>query len=47
MIKGFMVNKFRGDPTLFDDGYKQIEDFTGWQELWRLAVFQECLETSR
>jgi adenosylcobyric acid synthase len=30
MITGFAVNKFRGDPTLFDDGIKAIESRTGW-----------------
>jgi len=29
-IKGFIINKFRGDVTLFDDGYRMIEDHTGW-----------------
>ena len=42
MIKGFMVNKFRGDPTLFDDGYKQIEDFTGWQGFGVLPYFRNA-----
>ncbi|MGX9354518.1 cobyric acid synthase [Roseobacteraceae bacterium S113] len=31
LIKGFLINKFRGDPSLFDDGYKMIEDMTGWR----------------
>ncbi len=30
MIAGFIVNKFRGDVTLFDDGYRLIADRTGW-----------------
>ncbi len=30
MIKGFLVNKFRGDPRLFDDGYTFIKTRTGW-----------------
>jgi adenosylcobyric acid synthase len=33
LIKGFLVNKFRGDPTLFDDGITEIETRTGWQNL--------------
>jgi adenosylcobyric acid synthase len=31
MIRGFIVNKFRGDPTLFTDGYRAIEERTGWR----------------
>ncbi|HHY01897.1 MAG TPA: cobyric acid synthase, partial [Paracoccus sp.] len=31
MISGFLVNKFRGDPQLFDDGYRLIELRTGWR----------------
>lgn len=30
MIGGFVVNKFRGDPRLFDDGVSEIETRTGW-----------------
>ena len=33
MIHGFLVNKFRGDPTLFDDGLAAIADRTGWPSL--------------
>jgi adenosylcobyric acid synthase len=31
MIRGFIINKFRGDPTLFADGYHAIERLSGWQ----------------
>jgi adenosylcobyric acid synthase len=31
MIHGFLVNKFRGDPALFDDGYRAIEARSGWR----------------
>lgn len=31
MIRGFLINKFRGDPTLFEDGYRHIEQLTGWR----------------
>ncbi|MEM1086459.1 MAG: cobyric acid synthase [Pseudomonadota bacterium] len=30
MIGGFLVNKFRGDIRLFDNGVTEIEDRTGW-----------------
>ena len=30
MIAGFLINKFRGDVTLFDDGLAAITRFTGW-----------------
>ncbi len=31
MIRGFVVNKFRGDPRLFDDGYEFVKARTGWR----------------
>ena len=31
MIRGFLINKFRGDPALFADGYRQIEALSGWR----------------
>ncbi len=30
MIRGFIINKFRGDPRLFDAGVAEIEHRTGW-----------------
>ncbi len=30
MIVGYVINKFRGDVSLFDDGLKSIKNFTGW-----------------
>ena len=30
LIQGFVINKFRGDPRLFDDGVTAIEEHTGW-----------------
>ena len=33
MIRGFLINKFRGDPALFEDGYRQIEQLSGWRGL--------------
>ena len=33
MIRGFLVNKFRGDPALFADGLGVIAQHTGWRSL--------------
>ncbi|MGY4320443.1 cobyric acid synthase CobQ [Bradyrhizobium sp. JR3.5] len=39
MIQGFVINKFRGDPTLFDDGYRLIEARTAWRGFGVLPWF--------
>ena len=44
MIQGFLVNKFRGDPGLFANGMKSIEDLTGWPGLGLLPF---CPEAAR
>jgi adenosylcobyric acid synthase len=31
MIKGFLINRFRGDVPLFRDGYRAVETLTGWR----------------
>jgi len=31
LVKGFLINKFRGDPRLFDEGYRLIGARTGWR----------------
>ena len=33
MIRGFLINKVRGDPALFEDGYREIERRSGWRGL--------------
>ena len=33
MIHGFIINKFRGDESLFDEGLKIIETHTGWRSV--------------
>ncbi|WEZ83208.1 cobyric acid synthase [Rhizobium sp. 32-5/1] len=30
MITGYLINKFRGDVSLFDDGIAAVSRFTGW-----------------
>src|SRR5690606_36448827 len=39
LIRGFLVNKFRGDPRLFEDGYREIERRTGWRGFGVLPWF--------
>lgn len=33
MIRGFLINKFRGDPSLFAEGRAEIVRRTGWRDL--------------
>jgi adenosylcobyric acid synthase len=42
MIRGFLVNKFRGDVRLFDDGYRMIEGATGWRGFGVLPWFADA-----
>ena len=44
MIRGFVINKFRGDPTLFDAGYRLIETQTGWRGFGVLPYFARANE---
>lgn len=44
MIRGFVINKFRGDPTLFDDGYRTIEVMTSWRGYGVLPYFTRAIE---
>jgi adenosylcobyric acid synthase len=53
-VVGFMINKFRGDPSLFDGGYEMISDHTGWRgfgvvpwfkDAWRLPA-EDALDIS-
>jgi adenosylcobyric acid synthase len=39
LICGFLVNKFRGDATLFDEGMRIIERHTGWPGLGLIPFF--------
>jgi adenosylcobyric acid synthase len=44
MISGFIINKFRGDPTLFDDGYALIAQRTSWRGFGVLPYFARARE---
>ena len=50
MIAGFLINKFRGDVTLFDDGLRSVTEFTGWPSFgvvpWLKAVARLPAEDS-
>ncbi len=41
-VAGFLINKFRGDPSLFDDGYRLIETRTAWRGFGVLPYFAEA-----
>ena len=42
LIRGFVVNKFRGDPALFADGMAAIARHTGWEALGLIPFFPEA-----
>ncbi len=42
MIAGFLINKFRGDPALFTDGYRLIETLTQWRGFGTLPHFTQA-----
>ena len=42
LVKGFLINKFRGDPSLFDDGYRLVEAHTGWRGFGVLPWFADA-----
>lgn len=41
-VQGFFINRFRGDPSLFDDGLREIEARTGWHGLGVVPWFQDA-----
>ena len=42
LVEGFIVNKFRGDPSLFADGMEKIASLTGWRPLGLVPYFAEA-----
>jgi adenosylcobyric acid synthase len=42
LIKGFIVNRFRGEIRLFDDGLSEIVGRTGWPSLGVVPWFHEA-----
>lgn len=41
-IKGFAINKFRGDVSLFNEGLSEITSRTGWPSLGVVPWFQDA-----
>src|SRR5580693_1199970 len=42
MVAGFVVNKFRGDPSLFAAGMARIAEATGWEALGLIPFFPDA-----
>ncbi|MBS0249825.1 MAG: cobyric acid synthase [Proteobacteria bacterium] len=42
MIRGFIINKMRGDPTLFADGMTAIANLSGWTPLGLVPFFPDA-----
>jgi adenosylcobyric acid synthase len=42
LIEGFIVNKFRGDMRLFDEGYEFIQSLTNWEGFGVLPYFKDA-----
>ena len=42
LIRGFIVNKFRGDPALFTAGMERIVQLTGWEALGLVPFFADA-----
>jgi len=42
MIRGFLINRMRGDASLFADGVAAIEQMTGWRGLGIVPFFDDA-----
>jgi adenosylcobyric acid synthase len=42
LVRGFIVNKFRGDPALFAAGMERIAQATGWEALGLVPYFADA-----
>ncbi len=42
LVKAFIINKFRGDPALFEDGVAEIARRTGWAPLGVVPHFADA-----
>lgn len=42
LIKGYIINKFRGDPSLFDNAIDIIHDITSWQNFGIIPWFEKA-----
>jgi adenosylcobyric acid synthase len=42
MIRGFVVNRFRGDPSLFESGMRIVAERTGWPALGLVPHFADA-----
>lgn len=42
LIQGFVINKFRGDLKLFEDGYRDIERLSKWPGLGVIPWLRDC-----
>ncbi|WP_194075207.1 cobyric acid synthase [Methylobacterium durans] len=42
MVRGFLVNRFRGDSSLFADGMRIIAERTGWESLGLVPHFPDA-----
>lgn len=41
-IRGFLINKFRGDPSLFEEGLCEVTRHTGWPSLGVIPWFADA-----